>query len=78
MSPYTKLIAEAIEETDPATLAIVEEFMRTERTALDSLTLAGFRAAAREAAAEAVGMHAAGMLAGWCDAFQLAIPAWAA
>ena len=62
---YMDLISEQIEDpyrTDPATLALVEELMRADRTSLDGLSRAEFARAAREAAAEAAELHAAGRL----------------
>jgi hypothetical protein len=76
MRPNAKLIAEAIETADTDTIALVEELMRADRTGLDSLSPAEFRTAAREASLEALLMHNEGILAAWCDALALAMPAW--
>jgi hypothetical protein len=79
MTPYARQIAQAIEYTDEATLAIVEQFMRDETGGtLDHLTTPEFAALARQAAADAVQLQAAGQLAMVCDANGLAMPPWAA
>lgn len=71
---YGKLIAEAIGTADPATVAVVEELMRTERTGLDGLTRGQFDREARIAFADMALMAAAGELSGYCQAFGLDVP----
>jgi hypothetical protein len=79
MTPYVRQIAQAIEYTDEPTLAIVEQFMRDETGGtLDHLTPDAFKALARQAAADAVQLQAAGQLAMVCDANGLTMPPWAA
>ena len=75
MSSYSDLIGQAIRRDNPATLAVVEEIMRTERTGLDGLTKARFDHAARLAYADVQLLAAAGMLADYCDALGLDMPA---
>jgi hypothetical protein len=77
LRPYAALIADAAGTTDPDTLALAEDLMREGKTGLDALTREEFRAAAREAIADAVRMHRAGMLASYCDAAGLTLPGWA-
>ena len=72
---YATLIASAVNTTDPATVAVVEELMRTDRTALDGLSNAQFNRAARTAFADMVLLASAGALAEYCEAFDLAVPA---
>jgi hypothetical protein len=76
MSHYSKLIA-AQTGADETTAALVEELMRSDRTALDGLSVPEFTAAAHRALREAIEMAAAGMLRGWCKAMGLAAPGWA-
>jgi hypothetical protein len=75
MSPYAKLISEMTGSTDDATLALIEELMRSERTALDYLSPGQFRRAAFDAVTDMREMHEAGTLAGYCKALGLTIPA---
>ena len=74
MSSYAKLIGEAIGTTDPATLALVEELMRADRTALDGLTRPAFIRAARDTYADAAMLAAAGELGMYCEALGLTTP----
>ncbi len=72
---YATLIASAINTADPAVVAVVEELMRTDRTALDGLSLAQFNREARTAFADMVLLAAAGALTEYCEAFELDVPA---
>lgn len=71
---YGTVVAEAIGQDDPALLELVEELMRTTRTALDYLDGTAFKAAAEEALAEAYEMKASGDLEFYCRVMGLAIP----
>jgi hypothetical protein len=71
---YRTLIAEAIGTSDPARTALVEEIMRTNRTALDHLSAAQLTKAARLAYADMLLMAAAGMLPFYCQTLGLAVP----
>jgi hypothetical protein len=75
MHPYARLIADTIGSDDTAALAVVEDIMRTDRTGLDGLSRPEFVALAREAHGDMRAMGAAGMLAGYCKARGLAVPA---
>ncbi len=68
---YAMLIAEAIGTDNPATLSVVEELMRTDRTALDGLNRAQFIAEARAAFADMQMLAAAGALGEYRDALGL-------
>jgi|AAFX01.1.fsa_nt_gi hypothetical protein len=68
---YATLIAEAIGTDNPATLSVVEELMRTDRTALDGLSRAQFIAEARAAFADMQMLAAAGALDEYRDALGL-------
>lgn len=72
---YSTLIAEAIGTADPATLAVVEELMRTDRTGLDGLTRSQFDREARLAFSDMALMAAAGALPEYCEALGLEMPA---
>lgn len=79
MSHYADLIRESVAVTRPdradaATVALIEECMRTERTALDAISRADFVAEARQWA-ETIDSDFARMFA---DALQIPTPAWAA
>jgi len=76
--PYAMLISQATGETDPSTIAVIEDLMRADRTALDALTVGEFAATAREALAELTALHAGGALVHYCAALGIAVPAWAA
>lgn len=79
MSQYESKITAAISHKDPATAAVVEQFMRDETGgALDALTTATLIQLARQAESDAEGLHAAGQLAMVCSANGLQLPAWAA
>lgn len=78
MRPYAQAISEAIDHTDAATLALVEDVMRDGRSGLDGLTPAQFRWEAREAWVVVQAMHDAGELGPFCAAVQLDLPEWAA
>jgi hypothetical protein len=75
MSPYASKIAQRLGTDDAATVALVEELMRSDRTALNGLTPAEFDAAIIEAMADAQDLQDAGQLAAWCAAYGLAVPA---
>lgn len=75
MNPYANLIASKTGTDDPATLALIEELMRADRTSLDDLTPAEFVTAIVEALADAQDLQDAGQLAAWCEAYGLAVPA---
>jgi hypothetical protein len=72
---YAALIAETTGTTDPATVTLVEELMRSERTALDGLSPAEFTAAVGQALTDAAALARAGLLASYCDALGIAVPA---
>lgn len=71
---YKEAIAASVGTTDLATLALIEDLMRAERTGLDGLSREQFRTAARRAMADAQLMAAAGELRGYCEALGLALP----
>jgi hypothetical protein len=71
---YAREIARAIGTEDPATLAVVEELMRTDRTGLDGLRAAEFTVLARQAHRDMHTLDAAGALIEYCDALGLAVP----
>lgn len=71
---YADLIAEIAGTTEPAAVALIEELMRSERPALDSLTAAEFAAAVRDAVYDAAEMEAGGWLPSYCEALGLAVP----
>ncbi len=77
MTPYAALIAETIGDDDPATLALVEELMRTETPTLDHLSRPRFKALARQARSDADQIKAEGWLVSYCGTMRLAVPAWA-
>ena len=68
---YATLIAEAIGTDNPATLSVVEELMRTDRTGLDGLNRVQFIAEARAAFADMQLMSAAGALDEYREALGL-------
>lgn len=70
---YEQLIAVAIGESDPATLAVVEDIMR-DGQALDGLTRAQFVARARQAHEDMQILAATGQLVGYCAAVGLPTP----
>jgi hypothetical protein len=72
---YANLISAQTGSTDPATVELIEELMRADRTALDDLTPAEFAAAVIDAVADAAELEAAGMLTGYCRALGIAVPA---
>jgi hypothetical protein len=79
LRPYAQSIADATGTTDPATLALIEQLMRDDNGGvLDSLTPADFDAAIPVAIAGAAELAAFGLLAGYCDAMRLAVPAFMA
>jgi hypothetical protein len=71
---YASLIGNAIGTTDPATAAVVEDLMRTNRTGLDDLDPAQFARLARTAYADVALLAAAGELGTYCDALGLETP----
>lgn len=77
MSPYAKLIADQTGAA-PDAVALIEDLMRTDRTGLDHLTRAEFAAAVIEAVRDAAELEAAGMLAFYCNAVGIPVPAAAA
>lgn len=74
---YAEAIARAIGEQDRATVTLVEDLMRVERTGLDSLTADQLAAAAREALAVAKALARLGQLRDYCKAVGIDAPAWA-
>lgn len=72
---YAQSIAEAIGTADAATVALVEDLMRINRTALDHLTAADFAIEARNARDDIEGLRAIGQLDDYCKAMGLAVPA---
>jgi hypothetical protein len=74
---HKQAIAQAIGTADPATLALVEDLMRTEAGTLDALSARRFAALARRCAADVALMHDEGMLLDYCSALGLTVPAWA-
>ncbi len=74
MSHYANLI---IEKTgcDEDTADLIEELMRSERTALDGLDDAQFDAAIAEAVEDAGNMAAADELDFYCQAMDIEVPA---
>jgi hypothetical protein len=72
---YQKLIAETARTEDPATLALLEELMRTWSPTLDGLTRPRFDALVAEATAAAAELAATGELIMFCQATGLAVPA---
>lgn len=72
---YDKLIAQAIENTDEATVRLVEELMRlNERGPLDHLEPVMFELAARQAHGDAVILARCGELERFCGALQIKVP----
>lgn len=82
MSHYSRNIAEAINQADPDTLALVEDLMRQETGGvLDHLSLADLRRHAREAYTDAQWWNAAGTayghtLSDYCRASGITPPEW--
>lgn len=74
---YQQAIAEAIETTDSATVALVEDLMRTEAGTLDALSPKRFATLARRSAADVAMLHREGALPDYCSALGLTVPAWA-
>jgi hypothetical protein len=74
---YMQAIAQALGTADPATLALVEDLMRTEAGTLDALSAKRFTALARRSAADAEMLHREGALLDYCSALGLTVPAWA-
>jgi hypothetical protein len=74
---YRQWIAEAIGYGDPATLELVEDFMRGQSRTLDHLDGQQFDALARQSADDLVLMHAEGGLQDYCRALRLEVPQWA-
>lgn len=77
MSIYTAAISNSIGRTDTESLALVEELMRVNRTALDHLSSSELAAIAREAFEDARLMDELDMLASYCQMLGLGIPEWA-
>jgi hypothetical protein len=75
---YQRAIGRAIGSGDLATIALTEELMRVDRDALDGLDDAQFAELARLARTAADRLQAEGELAGFCRAFRLEVPDWAA
>lgn len=82
MTGYAALIAQATDQRDPATLALVEELMR-ENTGgvLDHLSAPRFAALAREAYVDAQTWQRVGpingvTLADYCAVLGLTVPSW--
>lgn len=71
---YQDRIAQAINNSDTATVALVEDLMRTEHDTLDHLTAAQFTRAARNAMAFAIELGLSGMLGEYCQPLGLAVP----
>lgn len=84
MRGYPALIAAAIGSTDPALLALVEDFMRLEGGTLDALSAPRFAVIARQCLADVTAWREAGSvdgydLAGYCAAMGLDYPrGWSA
>lgn len=75
MLGYQELIGAAVDTTDIATIKVVEDIMRAERTALDGLSPAQFTRAARTAYADVIALAGAGHLVEYCEALGLDVPA---
>lgn len=79
---YAALIAHTLGIEDPATLAVVEDFMRQQTGGvLDHLSPAAFAQHAREAYADARAWSDVGAINGctledYCHTMGLALPAW--
>ena len=82
MTGYAALIAEATDQQDTATLALVEELMREETGGvLDHLSAPRFAALARESYADAQAWQRIGAITGvtladYCNVLGLIRPAW--
>lgn len=83
MRGYAALIAQATDQRDPATLALVEELMREETGGvLDHLSAPRFTALARESYLDAQAWQRLGpingvTLADYCTVLGLTVPSWA-
>ena len=71
---YDKLIAKAIGATYPPTVKVVEEIMRVDRSGLDGLSTAEFVKEARTAYKTMLLLERVGVLAEFCEAFDLQLP----
>lgn len=82
MRGYTALIAQATDQRDPTTLALVEELMRAETGGvLDHLSAPRFVALARESYVGAQTWQRVGpingvTLADYCTVLGLTVPSW--
>lgn len=74
VSHYSELISD-LTGVPADTAVLVEELMRGERTALDSMTVPEFERAAHDALREARELEQLGMLGDFCDALQIPVPA---
>lgn len=79
LTGYRKLISEATGSSDPALLALVEDFMRLDHSTLDHLSRDRFAHEARQAHADILTWHEAGpvnggTLADYCASAGLACP----
>lgn len=83
MTGYAALIAQATDQRDPATVALVEELMREETGGvLDHLSAHRFANLARESFADAQAWQRLGpvngvTLADYCTVLGLTVPSWA-
>jgi hypothetical protein len=79
---YAALIAQATDQRDPATIALVEELMREEAGGvLDHLSAARFTALTRESYLDARAWQRLGQingvtLADYCTVLGLTVPSW--
>jgi hypothetical protein len=75
MTPYATLISTATGTTDPATVALIELFMRINRSGLDDLDKRQFNRMAREAHHDILALHHEGVLVEICEGYDVAVPA---
>lgn len=64
MNHYSDTIATAIATNDPATVALVEHFMRIEHSTFDHLPMVKFRKVAREAFNDVIDWEYSGSVGG--------------